>query len=484
MNLKGLKVVAPHLVFRFCGTGGVWLFLCFVTWGHESLLFRNFNHAAFERHHFLGHEVGEGGVQFVGVQMEADELGEVVGLPVAEQAEDFFFGEAQAVFAQKVVAVGQTYVTLSAVVAAQLAEVAQQLAAAALVVVLGVVDDGIDAVGVLLFALFIDRWRNEQLATVVAGLRVGDVGRFLAWNEVQDVPFVQSRKHEVGLWQGESYLLGEERFVNEHVVGEHAAIVAQQYDDEFVLYLCEAVEPVEFFAVDEEMHTRAVFRFLGIVDVAGAGENLQRAVYLDGEVLEVVAELVDVEFERASHGAAHAYLVEIGQMVIDLPHVFFVGEGVGDAFVQLAFVAAVVEHCAERRFSVASCASRFLEIGLERVGAVDVYHHAHVGFVDAHAEGVGGHHHAHLVVLPVALSLVFGGAVESGVIEGGVLVVLVEHVGNLLGASAAAHIDDGAARMGVEQLQQVGELVGGKEHLVGQVFPLVAHSEYLEGSGA
>ncbi len=43
---------------------------------------------------------------------------------------------------------------------------------------------------------------------------------------------------------------------------------------------------------------------------------------------------------------------------------------------------------------------------------------AHVGLVDAHSEGVGGHHHAHIAALPLLLSLVAHAVVEAGVVVG------------------------------------------------------------------
>ena len=63
------------------------------------------------------------------------------------------------------------------------------------------------------------------------------------------------------------------------------------------------------------------------------------------------------------------------------------------------------------RCAVAAGTSGFLEIGFQGIGRIEVHHQSHIGFVDAHAEGIGGHHHAGAVLLPSFLprTLVGGG---------------------------------------------------------------------------
>ena len=53
-------------------------------------------------------------------------------------------------------------------------------------------------------------------------------------------------------------------------------------------------------------------------------------------------------------------------------------------------------HQAERVLAVAAGATDLLVIGLDRTGRAEVRHGAHVGAVDAHAEGVGGADHVDL----------------------------------------------------------------------------------------
>ena len=164
-------------------------------------------------------------------------------------------------------------------------------------------------------------------------------------------------------------------------------------------------------------------------------------------------------------------------MVVDLSDVVFLGECVADTLQQLALVALVVEQHGVRLVAVAAGTPSLLEIGFDRVGTVDVDHHADVGLVDAHAEGVGRHHHAYLVLLPRLLALVLVGGVEAGMVEGGADAGSVEQVRYLLGTAAAAHVDDGRSFHIIQYMQQLVALVGGRADDVGQVAALERHAE-------
>ena len=107
---------------------------------------------------------------------------------------------------------------------------------------------------------------------------------------------------------------------------------------------------------------------------------------------------------------------------------------------------------------------------------------AHIGLVDTHAESVGGHHHAHLVVLPFLLSFVPHLRVESGVVVEGADTVFHEQFCNLLGAFATSDIDNGTAFHRFQDVEQLLILVGGLSHDIGQIFPLVTHAEYIEAT--
>ena len=93
-----------------------------------------------------------------------------------------------------------------------------------------------------------------------------------------------------------------------------------------------------------------------------------------------------------------------------------------------------------------------------------MYHYAHVGFVDTHSEGVGGHHDAHLVLLPVILSALLDLEIQSGVIGCGGDAGILQEGGYLARALAAAHIDYGGAGRAAEYVQHFADLGGGRTH--------------------
>ena len=91
--------------------------------------------------------------------------------------------------------------------------------------------------------------------------------------------------------------------------------------------------------------------------------------------------------------------------------------------------------------AVAAGAAGFLVVAFHRLGQVDVGHEAHVGLVDAHAEGDGGHHdHA---VLAQEARLV-GGAhlgAQAGVVGHGVDALVAQEFGGFLDPGARQAID-------------------------------------------
>ena len=166
-------------------------------------------------------------------------------------------------------------------------------------------------------------------------------------------------------------------------------------------------------------------------------------------------------------------------MLVDTAYELLLREIVGDALLQLHLVARVVEQHSIGTLAVASGTSGFLEVGFDGVGTVVVDDQTHIGLVDAHAKGVGSHYHPPFVVLPLLLVAVLDGGVESGMEVVGTDAGVGEHLGYLLGALAAAHIDDGTALHGSEDMQQLVVFVGGVAHDVAQVLALKAHAEHV-----
>ena len=71
---------------------------------------------------------------------------------------------------------------------------------------------------------------------------------------------------------------------------------------------------------------------LVVVDVAGAHENLQGGMDADGEMVETLAELLDIELAIDAIAVAGSNLVVVGQMFVHLFNILARGEGVVDTF--------------------------------------------------------------------------------------------------------------------------------------------------------
>ena len=65
-----------------------------------------------------------------------------------------------------------------------------------------------------------------------------------------------------------------------------------------------------------------------------------------------------------------------------------------------------IQENALRRGPVPSGAARLLIVGLQALGHIVVNHIGHVGLVDAHAKGVGGHHDGGPVIEEILLIFV------------------------------------------------------------------------------
>ena len=102
-------------------------------------------------------------------------------------------------------------------------------------------------------------------------------------------------------------------------------------------------------------------------------------------------------------------------------------------------------------------------------------HIAHVGFVDAHAEGVGGHHDGLPVELKVVLVLPPLLLVQPRVVAGGGEAPLLQIGPHLLHPGAGGAVDDAApVPPGLEEGEEGGALAPGGLHVEVQVGPVKA----------
>ena len=135
--------------------------------------------------------------------------------------------------------------------------------------------------------------------------------------------------------------------------------------------------------------------------------------------VELLAEVVQ-QLAAAAHGA-FGVVGHLGQQlvgVVALGHRLILAE-----LLQLENVVVAVEHQAVALQAVAAATAGFLVVALDGLGRVVVNHEAHVGLVDAHAEGDGGHNHVALLVEERVLVVDAGVLVEAGVVGAGAHVI-------------------------------------------------------------
>ena len=209
--------------------------------------------------------------------------------------------------------------------------------------VLHVVEHGEDALAILFLAMLIDVGRQVDVLRVFATLQVADGGHLLARDILDDVLVAQRLKYLVEVDGAQSTLLTDERLVDVAEVGKESAIVAQEGDDESVFVVAEVLQLIEVLTLLQEANASLLVGRRVILYIARTLQNLQGRMYAHGEVVETLAEDVDVELARDAEAVACSYLVEVGEVLVDLPNLVFGREGVVDALGEFGVVAVVVE---------------------------------------------------------------------------------------------------------------------------------------------
>src|SRR5690606_16749761 len=156
--------------------------------------------------------------------------------------------------------------------------------------------------------------------------------------------------------------------------------------------------------------------------------------------------------------AAHAFAVADQGVELAVFQALALGSGFGlfDHLPQQHQVAEAVAHPGVGRFAVAAGAAGLLVVALDRLGQVDVGDEAHVGLVDAHAEGDRRHHHHAFAAQESALVAGARGRVHAGVVGQGVDALVGEEGGELLHLAPRQAIDD--ARLAAVPFHEVEQL--------------------------
>ena len=98
-----------------------------------------------------------------------------------------------------------------------------------------------------------------------------------------------------------------------------------------------------------------------------------------------------------------------------------------------------------------------------------MHHKAHIGFVDAHAERVGGDHHAGFPFHPALLLAVALPGLQTGMVIVGGNAVISQKLSGFRRALAVAHIHDARARITVHDSQHPALLILLIHHKIGEI---------------
>lgn len=267
----------------------------------------------------------------------------MVSLAVAQHVFYLLSVEARAAFVGHVPLVCDTYVTLSAILPALFAEIVQQLAGAAYMVVIGIVEHCLYALYVLRASFFINRLRYDNAVSVLPFPCVSDIRNPAAGYEIYDVAFGEFLENHIYLGLGKASLVGHKSFIYIYIVGEQPTIQAQQGRDDSFRFPCGVFQEVEVVPFQKKKDACAIVWVCLIMYITRSFQDLQGRIDEHGEILVCHAKFIDAELKGASTSCPSAYLEEIGQVFVYISDIFFFGVGLGDSFGQFAGVATIVE---------------------------------------------------------------------------------------------------------------------------------------------
>ena len=196
-------------------------------------------------------------------------------------------------------------------------------------------------------------------------------------------------------------------------------------------------------------------------------------------MLEITAELIDVEREGAASSVSHGHLVIEVDVFVNLTDVTFFGKCIAYPLFERDFIAGTEQQYGIGFHTVSTCSSGFLKVGFGRVGYVGMDNHAYVRFVNSHSKSVGGYHYTEFSFQPGFLSGIFGLIVESGMIKSGCDVVPVQEQRNLFRFFPVAGIDNSRPVDALQDMEQFTFLVFRMTYHIGQVLSLKAHAEHI-----
>ena len=284
-----------------------------------------------------------------------------------------------------------------------LAEVAEELDEAALLVVLDIGEHGVDTCFLTRLAVFVDGVGDADLVGVESWGEIDD-GRVLTrGNIVEDV---EAREEEELLIESvtiHACARHEVFLADEDIVGKHACIKTKNGLNDLLRILVELVEMIECLATRGEHETRMAVGLFVVDNVACLIEQTKGIVGGRNGELVGSAEAQEVELEERVAASADRDLEETRELLIDGADEVALGIFVGQVLDKVETVALFAKYPCCGWTEVATCSSCFLEILFGRRWKVEMDDKAHVGLVDAHAKGIGSNDDRYFARNPVIL---------------------------------------------------------------------------------
>ena len=107
------------------------------------------------------------------------------------------------------------------------------------------------------------------------------------------------------------------------------------------------------------------------------------------------------------NSTSYTNLIIVSERIIDLTNLVFFREIISNALMKFARIGRVIEQNSIGFLAISPRTTCLLEISFERIWAIHVDNHPHIGLINAHTEGIGSYHYASVITLPVLLSDVF-----------------------------------------------------------------------------
>ena len=172
------------------------------------------------------------------------------------------------------------------------------------------------------------------------------------------------------------------------------------------------------------------------------------------EVFQNAAPQAAFAFAVANHGIQTGLILLADDLPLNIGQLLIV-RAVVDHKLGRTHISGRIEQHALCTAAVPACPARFLIIAFNGPGHIVVDHEADVGFVDAHAEGVGGHHYGLSVIEEVLLidrPLLF---IQTRMVAGGIVAPVLEEIADSLHIFPGCAVDNAAfALSGGQKPQQ------------------------------